>query len=115
MNAPYLILGLLCGLAIGYVIGWQHERALAKRALAGTGPIDCSEGSPCSTCPGKDRCRTGCYRQEEAIPAPLSELTEIHRVIMNVGGDWPDDERDPYTLRHVKWMARQLNAGARAK
>jgi hypothetical protein len=28
MNAPYLILGLLCGLAIGYAFGWQYQRSV---------------------------------------------------------------------------------------
>lgn len=30
MNAPYLILGLLCGLAIGYAFGWQYGQRLRK-------------------------------------------------------------------------------------
>lgn len=41
-------------------------------------------------------------------PAQRTELQRIHEVIMNVGANWPDDERDPYTLRHVRWMAREL-------
>lgn len=40
---------------------------------------------------------------------PPTELQRIHAVVMHVAGDWPDDVRDPYTLRHVKWMARELN------
>lgn len=44
----------------------------------------------------------------QASTTPPSELQRIHAVVMNVAGDWPDDERDPYTLRHVKWMAREL-------
>jgi hypothetical protein len=31
MNAEYLILGLLCGIAIGYAFGWQERRS--KRRL----------------------------------------------------------------------------------
>lgn len=30
MNAPYLFLGLLCGLAIGYAFGWQLRRRTDK-------------------------------------------------------------------------------------
>jgi hypothetical protein len=112
MNAPYLLLGLLCGLAIGYAFGWMERRRTRKlRAAQGPQVADCAGGIRCTTCPGKSHCKTGCMRQQEAIAAPKrSELVEIHRVVMNVGGEWPDDERDPYTLRHVKWMARQLNA-----
>lgn len=40
--------------------------------------------------------------------AASTELQRIHAVVMNVGGEWPDDATDPYTLRHVKWMAREL-------
>jgi hypothetical protein len=36
-------------------------------------------------------------------------LLEIHRVTMNVAGDWYDRESDTLTVRHVKWMARELN------
>lgn len=46
--------------------------------------------------------------------AQPTELQRIHEVVMHVGGDWPDDERDPYTLRHVKWMAREINKRTRA-
>jgi hypothetical protein len=117
MNAPYLILGLLCGLAIGYAFGWQYGQRLRKlRAAQGPQVADCSAGQPCTTCPDKRACERGCVRKVEACEPPQgidtpprnSELVEIHRVVMNVGGEWPDDERDPYTLRHVKWMARQL-------
>jgi hypothetical protein len=48
----------------------------------------------------------------EAQPEQNAELKAIHAVIMHVGGDWPDDPSDPYTLRHVKWMARQLASAA---
>lgn len=30
MNSPYLILGLVCGLALGYAIGWQQRRKKLK-------------------------------------------------------------------------------------
>lgn len=120
MNAPYLILGLLCGLAIGYAFGWVERRRTWKlRAAHGPQVADCAGGMPCTTCTEKRRCAAmGCVRKAEACDPPMgidtkprgSELVEIHRVVMNVGGEWPDDERDPYTLRHVKWMARQLQA-----
>lgn len=48
--------------------------------------------------------------EPEFLPGSCKELNAIHAVMMGVGDDWPDVESDPYTLRHVKWMARQLNA-----
>lgn len=36
MNAAYLLIGLICGLAIGYAFGWQQRRnKLKMEALSG--------------------------------------------------------------------------------
>lgn len=43
-------------------------------------------------------------------PGESKELNDIHAVIMHIGGDWPEVEGDPYTLFHVKRMARELQA-----
>lgn len=43
------------------------------------------------------------------------ELNAIHAVVMSIGGDWPEVEGDPYTLSHVKRMARELQAAHRQK
>lgn len=44
------------------------------------------------------------------VPGSSSELNAIHAVVMNIGGDWPEVEGDPYTLHHVKRMAREIQA-----
>lgn len=35
MNVPYLLLGLICGLAIGYVFGWQERRDKLRLKVRG--------------------------------------------------------------------------------
>lgn len=46
---------------------------------------------------------------------PSPELVAIHAVIMCIGCDWPEVEGDPYTLHHVKRMARELQEAHRKK
>ena len=35
MNAPYLLLGMVCGLVIGYAFGWQERRNKSKLRTRG--------------------------------------------------------------------------------
>lgn len=35
------------------------------------------------------------------------ELADIHAVVLDFGGDWPEVEGDPYTLYHVKRFSRE--------
>lgn len=51
----------------------------------------------------------------EFVPGSSKELNAIHAVVMDIGGDWPEVEDDPYTLYHVKRMARELSAPVIAK
>jgi hypothetical protein len=43
------------------------------------------------------------------------ELIQIHAVVLSIGGDWPEVDSDPYTLAHVKRMARDLAGFMRAE
>jgi len=42
------------------------------------------------------------------VPGSSKELNAIHAVVMSIGSDWPEVDSDPYTLWHVKRMAREL-------
>lgn len=44
------------------------------------------------------------------VPGSSPELNAIHAVVMSIGSDWPEVASDPYTLWHVKRMARELKA-----
>jgi hypothetical protein len=89
MNAYSLLLGLLCGAAIGYAFGWQERRRKLK--LVGSQVRDCDGPSPCTTCPDKRQCgRTGCIR-----PMPgKAAVTALQRIRAGIAADRCDGESE---------------------
>lgn len=76
MNAPYLFLGLICGLAIGYAIGWQQQRRKSKLAQVSRAIADCDGPIRCTNCTEKRRCAAvGCVRLAEQCDPPLGMAT----------------------------------------
>ncbi len=74
-STSYILIGLACGLFLGYSAGWLITSAHWKKMLYSVNRPklirDCGDLSPCSTCPDPSRCAmTGCERPSESSVSP---------------------------------------------
>ena len=116
MNAPYLIFGLLCGLAVGYAFGWQYKRRLRKlrEEMAPHLTPTCFGGIRCSECPGGHVCGTGCYiqlRQEAADRQRQQEAADAARFRW-LTEDHADPEQRETCRKLLERMARMSYSAA---